>query len=129
MTYCKTKTVEYGFDEAIDRVTAALDDEGFGILSDIDVQAAFAEKLGITDYPRYRLLGACNPPIANDVLTVDMDAGALMPCTVAVYETTDGQVRISAMNPLTVHGAMGRDEVTDQAVDASERINRALEAT
>lgn len=129
MTYCKTKTVACRYEEAIERVTEALADEGFGILSDIDVQAAFEEKLGITDYPRYRLLGACNPPIANDVLSVDRDAGALMPCTVAVYETNEGQIRISAMNPLTILGAMGSDEVTDQAVDASERINRALEAT
>lgn len=128
MTYCKTKTVNCEYEEAIDRVTESLADQGFGILSEIDVQAAFAEKLGIDDYRRYRLLGACHPPIAHEVLDVDSDAGALMPCTVAIYETDDGQVRISVMNPLTMLGAMGNDDVTDQAVDASKRINRALDA-
>lgn len=129
MTYCKTKTIDDTFEGAIERVTEALDDEGFGILSDIDVQGAFAEKLGIDDYPRYRLLGACNPSLAHEVLEVDSDAGALMPCTVAVYETGDGQVRISILNPLTLLGAMGDDDVTDQAIDASQRLNRALDAT
>lgn len=129
MPYCKTKTLDSPFDDAIERVTDALDQEGFGILSEIDVQEAFAEKLDIHDYPRYRLLGACKPPLAHEVLEVDSDAGALMPCTVAVYETDDGQVRVSMMNPLTVLGAMGEDDVTDPAIEASQRLNRALEAT
>lgn len=129
MTYSKTKTIDSGFDEAIERVTDALDDEGFGILSEIDVQAAFAEKLGLDDYPRYRLLGACNPPLAHEVLEVERDAGALMPCTVAVYETDAGQVRVSMMNPLMALGAVGDDAITDPAIEASQRLNRALETT
>lgn len=120
--------MDCGFEEAIDRMTNALADEDFGILSEINVQGAFAEKLGIQDYPRYRLLGACNPPIAHEVLDVDRDAGALMPCTVAFYETDRGQVRISVMNPLMMLGAMGNDDVTEQVVEANERINRALSA-
>lgn len=129
MTYKKTKTVDDSFEGAIDRVTDALAAEGFGILSDIDVQAAFLERLDIEDYRRYRLLGACQPSLAHDVLDVDTDAGALMPCTVAVYERDDGQIRISIMNPLTALGAMGEDAVTDQAIEASQRINRALAET
>lgn len=129
MTYCKTRTIDASFDETIERVTGALADEGFGILSEIDVQEAFAEKLGIDNYRQYRLLGACQPSLAHEVLDVDSDAGALMPCTVAVYETDDGRVRISIMNPLTLLGAMGEDDVTDQAIEASQRLNRALEAT
>lgn len=129
MTYCKTRTIDASFDETIERVTGALADEGFGILSEIDVQEAFAEKLGIDNYRRYRLLGACQPSLAHEVLDVDSDAGALMPCTVAVYETDDKRVRISIMNPLTLLGAMGEDDVTDQAIEASQRLNRALEAT
>lgn len=128
MTYRKSTNLNCSFDEAVERVTTALDEEGFGILSEIDVDEAFEEKLGIDEYPQYRLLGACNPPIANEVLEVDMDAGALMPCTVAVYETDDDGVRVSAMNPLLVLGAMGNDDVTDQALEANERITRALEA-
>lgn len=128
MTYSKTKTMECSFDQAIERITDALADEGFGILSEIDVDEAFADKLGVEDYPRYRLLGACHPRLAHEVLAVDQDAGALMPCTVAVYETNTTEVRISVLNPLTLLGAMGRDEVTDQGIEASERLNRALEA-
>lgn len=129
MTYKKTKTVDDSFEGAIDRVTDALADEGFGILSEIDVQAAFLERLNIEEYRRYRLLGACQPSLAHDVLEVDTDAGALMPCTVAVYERDDGRIRISIMNPLTALGAMGEDDVTDQAIEASQRLNRALAET
>nr|WP_303645619.1 DUF302 domain-containing protein [Haladaptatus sp. R4] len=87
MTYYEKRQVDGEFDEVVERTTDALADEGFGILSDIDVSEAFAKKLDIEDYPNYRILGACNPPLAKQGLDAESDLGTLLPCNVVVYET------------------------------------------
>lgn len=97
------KAVALDFDRAIDRVTAALQAEGFGVLSDIDVAATLEKKLGRA-MPPYRILGACNPPLAHKALSADLGAGLMMPCNVTVYE--DGaRTVVTAIDPMETFAA------------------------
>ena len=114
------------FDDAIAKVTAALATEGFGILTDIDVQATFKKKLDV-DFRRYRILGACNPGFAHRALSSRLDVGLLLPCNVAVYESDDGTVELSAIDPLDTL-AKNDASLAALAADVQDRLRRALEA-
>lgn len=111
------------FDDAIVKTTAALKTEGFGILSDIDVQRAMQEKLG-QDMPPYRILGACNPPLAHQALQAVPDIGLLLPCNVIVRELTPGQVVVGFLDPQIMVGLVGRPEVKLVADSAEQRLRR-----
>jgi uncharacterized protein (DUF302 family) len=87
------------FDQALARVTEALKSEGFGILTQIDVQATLKEKVG-ADFRRYRILGACNPKLAYRALTTELEVGVMMPCNVIVYEGDDGMAVVTAIDPV-----------------------------
>ena len=93
------KKTRLGFEEAIAKVTEALKAEGFGILTQIDVQATLKEKLG-ADFRRYRILGACNPKLAYRALSMELDVGVMMPCNVVVYEVEDGTAVVTAIDPM-----------------------------
>ncbi|HKJ74515.1 MAG TPA: DUF302 domain-containing protein, partial [Alphaproteobacteria bacterium] len=127
MNYHMTKTVPLSFDTAIDKVTEALKAEGFGILTDIDVKATLHKKLDI-DFRPYRILGACNPPLAHEALEIEDKVGVLLPCNVVVQETKPGEVEVSAMDPVGAMEAIGNDKLTDLAKRVKERLNRVLEA-
>jgi len=105
------KTVESGFDEAIERVTAELAKEGFGILSVIDVQATLKTKLG-KDIRPYRILGACNPVLADQAIAAVPEIGLLLPCNVLVREDEEDQVHVSFMDPGAVLGMVDDPRVT-----------------
>ncbi|WP_231187151.1 DUF302 domain-containing protein [Haladaptatus sp. DYF46] len=125
MTYYDKRRVDGDFDSVVERTTEALADEGFGVLSDIDVSEAFAKKLDIEDYPNYRILGACNPPLAKQGLDAETDLGVLLPCNVVVYETDDG-VLVSMVDPETMLSVVDNDELDDIADDVKSRFDRVL---
>ena len=114
------------FDEVIDAVTAALKTEGFGVLSDIDVAATFRAKLDIERRP-YRILGACNPALANQAIGADADIGLLLPCNVVVREEDDGAVTVAFMDPVAVLDLVKRPEVGALAEEVRARLQRVQE--
>jgi len=110
------------FDQAVEAVTEALAEEGFGILTQIDVQATLKTKLDI-DRPKYIILGACNPQLANNVLNAEPWAGILLPCNVVVQDL-DGGTQIGFMDPELIHRETANSAVVDAARDAKERFIR-----
>jgi uncharacterized protein (DUF302 family) len=99
-------TLQTDFGSTLARVTEALKREGFGVLTEIDVQQTLKEKLGV-DFRRYRILGACNPPAAHKALQAEPQVGLLLPCNVIVYELDDGGTVVSAFDPLQIVGESG----------------------
>jgi uncharacterized protein (DUF302 family) len=121
------KVVAESFDDAIDKVTAELSNEGFGVLSDIDVAAKMKEKLD-KDMPRYRILGACNPPLAFEAISAVEDIGLLLPCNVLVREDAEGQVHVDFMDPVSVMSLVKDPGVEPLANDVRTRLERVLAA-
>ena len=126
-TYTMTVSTTTPPEEAEAAVRAALQEEGFGILSEIDVQAKLQEKLG-EDIGTYRILGACNPPLARRGIGLDADLGALLPCNVVIRGREDGGTDIVAADPETMLGVAANSALEELACDAKERIQRALDA-
>lgn len=121
------KFVDYGFDEAIDTVSEALAAEGFGVLADIDVAGKINEKLG-ENMRRYRILGACNPALANKAINAVPDIGLLLPCNVLVREADDGAVSVSFMDPESVLSLVDHPDVAQLAGEVKERLERVQDA-
>lgn len=123
--YAFGKTVRAPFDAVVTRVRAELAQEGFGILTEIDVAAKFREKLG-KEFRRYLILGACNPALAYEVLTREPKVGTLLPCNVVVWEEEGGEVAVVAMDPVGAMEMIGNPEVAVVAAQVKERLSRAL---
>ena len=127
MSYYLAKTVPLAFDEAVSRVTAALKKEGFGILTDIDVQATLKTKLG-ADMPQYRILGACNPGFAHQALQLEDKLGVLLPCNVIVREERPGQTEVAAIDPVASMGRVGNPKLAAVADEVRMRLQRAVDS-
>lgn len=116
------------YETAMARARDALKDEGFGIISEIDVQATLKEKIGV-DFRRYAILGACNPVLANRALSAEPEVGLLLPCNVIVYERAAGAGSIvSLVDPLSMLGGIGEPELQAVAAEAHARLSRVAEA-
>ena len=121
------KTLDISFDDALARVPEALKAEGFGVLTEIDVQQTLKKKLDV-DFRRYRILGACNPPFAHKALQHSLDVGMLMPCNVIVYETDDGQTRVCAVDPMQTMAAQGDPEMRPLAEAVQQKLEKVVES-
>ena len=121
------KVVEPGFEAAVQQVTEELAKEGFGILTVIDVQTTLKAKLGV-DMPPYRILGACNPALANQAISAVPDIGLLLPCNVLVREDEDGKVHVEFMDPGAVLGLVDDPRVDPLADEVKQKLESVLAA-
>jgi uncharacterized protein (DUF302 family) len=126
MTYYIAKTLEQDFEAAIAAVTAGLQAQGFGILTDIDVQATLKSKLGAA-IPRYRILGACNPRIAHEALGVEARLGVMLPCNVIVRETADQKVEVATVDPVSAMERTGNPALEPAAHQVRELLATMIE--
>jgi len=121
------KQVNMSFAQAIERVSQALQAEGFGVLTDIDVAATLKKKLN-QDMPPYRILGACNPPLAHRALTAEPSIGLLLPCNVVVRQDEAGKVSVEIMDPNAVLDLVDKPAITDLASEVRQKLERVLQA-
>lgn len=124
MDYTHTIEVDLAFDEAVDAVRAAFADQGFGTLTEIDVQATLEAKIGERIEP-YTILGTCNPNLAHQAIGVEPEIGALLPCNVVVRRDADRTI-VHALDPSIMASVPGRPELESIATDASQRVGAAL---
>lgn len=125
--YQFTIEVPGSMEEIVDRTIAALKEEGFGVLADIDIQATLKAKLDV-DKPPYRILGACNPPLANKALEAEPDIGLLLPCNVIVRQLENGNVRVGFMDPEAVLTLVDNETITSLAKDIKSRLLRVRDS-
>ncbi len=126
MSYYIAKTLEQDFEAAIAAVTAGLKAQGFGVLTDIDVQATLKTKIG-AEIPRYRILGACNPRIAHEALGMEARLGVMLPCNVIVRETADKKVEVATVDPVSAMERTGNPALEPAAHKVRELLATMIE--
>jgi len=126
MEYYFNTTINDTFDVAIGKITEALKTEGFGVISDIDIQAKMQEKLGV-DFKKYRILGACNPSAAYKALQVEEKIGTMLPCNVIVIDKENGTTEISAINPVASMMAIENPALAPIAQEITEKLKKVID--
>lgn len=124
-SYAFGKTVDMSFSEAEKKVREELAKEGFGVLTEIDVRKKFTEKLQ-KEFRDYTILGACNPPLAYEALSMEINLGTLLPCNVVVYTRDDGKTAIMIMDPVAALSMIGNPEMVKFAEQVAEKMRRML---
>ena len=124
-TYALQRTVDLSFEEADARVREELQKEGFGVLSEIDVKATLKKKLDV-EFPKYEILGACNPPLAHQALGYEPDIGLLLPCNVVVRELEDGRTMVEALDPVKQLSVADNPELPALAAEVRDRMERVI---
>ncbi|SRR5260370_32611781 len=125
MTYYFNKTLPAGFEEAVRRTTEALKQEGFGIITEIDVKDTFAKKLGVA-FRNYRILGACNPKLAHEALEIEDKVGTMLPRNVVVQEAPGGAIEVAAIDPVASMRAIDNPRLKQAAELVRERLQRVV---
>lgn len=126
MSYYFAKTLDATFDEAVDKVTAALKTEGFGILTEIDVKETLKEKLDVNFRP-YKILGACNPPFAHEVLLKEDKIGIMLPCNVIVQQLEDS-VEVAVVDPVAAMAAVDNSQLSDTAKKIQDKLKNVIDS-
>lgn len=126
MSYYFSKTLDDSFEETIDKVTKELKEEGFGILTEIDVKETFKKKLDI-DFRKYRILGACNPQMAHKAISAESKIGTMLPCNVIVQEVENGRTEVSAVDPVASMTAVGNDDLGSIAQEVRSKLQLVIE--
>lgn len=127
VTFGFRKTLKATYDEALVRVPEALKSEGFGVLTEIDVQSTLKHKLGV-DFRRYKILGACNPPFAHEALQAELEIGLMLPCNVVVYEDDERHAVVLAIDPTKTLAATGHPKLSELAAAVATKLSRAIES-
>ena len=124
-SYGFSRTVEMSFEETVEKTKASLKEEGFGVLSEINIDEALKEKLGV-DFRRYKILGACNPPLAYKTLQEEINIGLLLPCNVVIYEADEaGKTVVAAVDAKAMLSAVGDNAALGEvASEVNERLQR-----
>jgi uncharacterized protein (DUF302 family) len=126
MAYYFSKTVQTSFNDAVEKVTAALSEEGFGVISEIDMHEKIKAKVGV-DFKRYRILGACNPAYSYKALQAEDKMGVMLPCNVLVIEQGENEMEIAAVNPTDSMMAIHNEVVIEVAARVGEHLKKALD--
>lgn len=121
MNYYMNKIVNADFEQAVQQVIGALKTEGFGVLSEINIDEKLKEKLGV-DFRKYKILGACNPAYAYKALQLEDKIGVMLPCNVIIQETKDGLVEVSAVNPMTSMSGVNNPKLMDIAGEIQAKL-------
>lgn len=125
MSYYFSKKIDGSFDEALQQVTASLKDEGFGILTEIDVKQTLKKKLDV-DFHNYKILGACNPPFAYKALQAENKIGTMLPCNVIVQEEKEGEVEVAAVDPVASMKAIDNPELFGIAQQVRDKLKKVV---
>lgn len=126
MSYYFAKTIAADFDDAVQRTTDALKEEGFGIITEIDVKETFGKKLGI-DFRKYRILGACNPALAHEALEIEDKVGTMLPCNVVVQDAGDGKTEVAAIDPVASMQAIDNPRLGQAAQVVRDKLKMVIE--
>ncbi len=127
MVYYFNKTLtNLSFDEVVDKTTLALKEEGFGILTEIDIKTTLKNKLDV-DFPNYKILGACNPPFAHKALLAENKIGTMLPCNVIVRETEDGHIEVAAVDPIVSMMGVKNKDLGDIADEVQKKLKKAID--
>lgn len=126
MSYYFTKVLNDSFEEAIDKVTKELKEEGFGILTEIDVKETFKKKLDV-DFRKYRILGACNPKMAHQAISAESKIGTMLPCNVIVQELENGKTEVSAVDPVASMTAVKNEELGSIAKEVRSKLQTVID--